>query len=45
MRAALTGLLAFLILLPAPGLAAPPPPFPELFPDATRFGPKRGRRP
>jgi transcriptional regulator of nitric oxide reductase len=41
MRAALTGLLA-LLLMPAVGRAAPVPPFPELFPDATRFAEEAG---
>ena len=47
MRAALTGLLACLLLLasPAAGRAAPAPPFPELFPDATRFEQEAGPPP
>jgi transcriptional regulator of nitric oxide reductase len=44
MRAALTGLLACLLLVAsvAAGRAAPAPPFPELFPDATRFAEEAG---
>ena len=41
MRAALTGLLALLLLSAAAG-AAPAPPFPELFPDATRHEQEAG---